>query len=82
MKGSVKAVEAEGLSQSQPSIYKKKSRLTRWFFVLAIWVERMKGSVEAVEAEELSQSQPSIYKKKSSLAKWAELECVCPSHFG
>ncbi len=32
VKGSVEAVEAEGLSQSQPSIYKKKSRLARWFF--------------------------------------------------
>ena len=29
MKGSVEAVEAEGLSQSQPSIYRKESRLTK-----------------------------------------------------
>ena len=56
MNSSVEAVEAEGLSQSQSSIYKKKSRLARWFFVLAIWVEGVKGSVAAIEAEELTNS--------------------------
>ena len=70
MNSSVEAVEAEGLSQSQSSIYKKKSRLTRWFFCPSHlgWVN---SSVEAVEAEGLSQSQLSIYKKKSSSSKWA-----------
>ena len=59
MKGSVEAVEAEGLSQSQLSIYKKKSRLARWFFCPSHldWVE---GSIEAVEAEGLSQSQSAV----------------------
>ncbi len=59
MKGSVEAIEAEGLSQSQPSIYRKKSRLARWFLCPSHlgWVE---GSIEAVEAEGLSQSQSAV----------------------
>ncbi len=56
MKGSVEAVEAEGLSQSQPSIYRKESRLTRRLFCPS-HLGWMKGSVEAVEAEWPSQSQ-------------------------